>query len=102
MHKDHVTSMVSLILGCHKTCTEEYSPRCGSDGKTYDNLCYFKLARCKNPRLRLAGNITCEKSKCILDLALIVIIGSILSLYYGPFVIRMERFQCSFDGTCSS
>ena len=59
--------MVSLILGCEKTCTEEYSPRCGSDGKTYDNQCYFQIAQCKNPRLRLVKRGECEKSKYILD-----------------------------------
>ena len=58
--------MVSLILGCDRACTDEFSPRCGSDGKTYDNQCYFQIAVCKNPRLRLAKYGECGKSKCIL------------------------------------
>jgi len=44
-------------LGCDEPCTDEYDPYCASNGRTYGNICMFRIARCKS------GNTLIIKSR---------------------------------------
>ncbi|XP_052783320.1 turripeptide Pal9.2-like [Mya arenaria] len=41
----------SLNFQCGEFCIDGYLPVCGSNGKTYPNLCYFQQAKCLDPTL---------------------------------------------------
>ena len=41
------------ITGCDKACTRELDPVCASDENSYNNICLFEIAQCKNPSLQV-------------------------------------------------
>ncbi|XP_024081433.1 serine protease inhibitor dipetalogastin-like [Cimex lectularius] len=43
-------------------CTKEYRPICGSDGKTYGNLCMFHCAQRENNSLTIAHTGRCKRN----------------------------------------
>ena len=51
---------------CTKTCSfdkNEDAPVCGSDGVMYPNECYFELAVCKDPSIKVLGDGECWDHK---------------------------------------
>ena len=67
---DCPTSIKMLDSGhnCERAaCTTEYDPVCGSDGKTYTNLCNFHQKTCNNkngPILQIEYRGSCCEEKC--------------------------------------
>lgn len=56
-------SLVLQAAACGKICERTLDPVCGSDGKTYGNLCVLEDARdCKNPDLKVAYDGECKKA----------------------------------------
>ena len=49
-----------IFADCPQFCPEIYSPVCGTNGKTYDNLCELKIASCRNPSIALRYNGACS------------------------------------------
>ena len=47
----------------HIACTREYIPMCGSNGKTYGNMCTLVAAMCKDNTLALASEGACEEER---------------------------------------
>ena len=56
-----VLEAVEAVEDCPLSCTQEYEPICGTDGRTYRNDCTIKAEKCKNPTLGLK---MVAKGKC--------------------------------------
>ena len=52
---------------CPSICPEYYSPICASNGKTYGNICIFRVAACRDPSIKFVKRGTCVDSKCVKD-----------------------------------
>eukprot|EP00118_Oscarella_pearsei_P021536 m.242357 g.242357 ORF g.242357 m.242357 type:complete len:741 (+) comp40218_c1_seq43:378-2600(+) len=53
-----------------ETCSSDYDPKCGDDGRTYNNECLMKVSGCKhgNPNIQVAQDGECKYSGvCLTD-----------------------------------
>ncbi|KAK8728229.1 hypothetical protein OTU49_009181, partial [Cherax quadricarinatus] len=46
---------------CQSSCSEDYTPVCGTDGETYANLCRLELAHCLDPNTDLDYSGECDR-----------------------------------------
>ena len=52
----------------HECSRTDSTPVCGSDGRTYDSLCHFRVANCgKRPRITVAFPGPCGKGFLVLS-----------------------------------
>lgn len=56
----HLAPEPSGADSCHRNCARLYSPVCGSNDKTYNNLCLFENAQCLNKELTLKSSSKCD------------------------------------------
>jgi coxsackievirus/adenovirus receptor len=54
------------VRPCRYNCTRPYSPLCGSDRRTYGNMCHLNTKnRCDNTRIRKVHDGTCRHQRCV-------------------------------------
>ncbi|KAJ3116169.1 hypothetical protein HDU96_010278 [Phlyctochytrium bullatum] len=56
------TSTASAGDQCGKPCDGDTDPVCGTDGRTYLNVCWLRRQACKDPSLEVASTGTCPIS----------------------------------------
>ena len=49
-----------LSTDCSPRCSEFYQPVCGTDGKTYNNMCELKHAKCSSGNVAYLHDGCCE------------------------------------------
>lgn len=67
---------------CPIICPLHIDPVCGSDGRTYNNLCGLHSAsECVNPCITLKGDGPCRECTSIVDIRKLVQLGKKTSTY---------------------
>jgi len=57
-------SCVQTSESCDEVvCKLDYKPVCASDGETYSNQCFFGIAQCKQPDLKIVEDGECKSSE---------------------------------------
>ncbi|DAZ96456.1 TPA: hypothetical protein N0F65_006502 [Lagenidium giganteum] len=56
------TAEAEASSSCMRACPRNWEPVCGSDSKTYGNMCTFEVAQCKDPVLTLTKVGKCDSA----------------------------------------
>ena len=59
--KQHMNIIPLHLSDCGFVCIPGLPPVCGSDGKTYSDICALKNAQCHDPSLTLVHEGECKK-----------------------------------------